>query len=141
MTATATSAWAAALTRLHLRALPHSTYVPVDAWLADPLAPSRLLHLQARGTRVRLAVHDASDLTTLLLRAECDCEEHRQAGAAGRPALRPGASPLAEVVYDGAAEAGWTGVAGGRLRRDEVAPLLLDLHARLEQGRRLRAAG
>lgn len=128
--------WADVLGARGLTALPHSTFVPVDAWLTDPRSPSRLLRLVARGTRVRLTAYDRSDLTTMLVRAECDCEEHRQAGAAGRPALRPAARPLTEVVYDGARRAGWTGVAAGLLAPDEVAPLLaglLDDLARLDR--------
>ena len=125
MTTTVTTpSWADVLATRGLRLLPQSQLVPIDAWLAAPRSPSRLLRLVARGTRVRLTVYDGSDLTTMLVRAECDCEEHRQAGAAGRPALRPGAAPLAEVVYDGARRDGWTGVAAGLLRPDEVAPVL-----------------
>jgi hypothetical protein len=138
-TSSTTGAWADALAALHLLPLPHSTYVPVDAWLLDRTSPDRLLHLRARGTTVRLTAYDARDLTSLLLRAECDCEQHRQAGAAGRLVLRPGARPLDAAVYDVAAEAGRTGVAAGLLRADDVAPLLLSLHADLTAGSALEA--
>lgn len=123
--------WDAVLTRHGLRALPHSRFVPLDVWLADGHAPATLLHLEARGTRVRVTAYDRSDLATLLLRAECDCEEHRMAGAVGRPVLRPGARPLAAAVHDGAEQSGWTGVEAGLLRRDGVAPLLDPLLDRL----------
>lgn len=132
-TTTLVTSWAHVLSAHGLRVLPQSQLVPIDAWLADPRTPSRLLRLLARGTTVRLLLHDRSDLTTLLLRAECDCEEHRLAGAAGRPTLRPGVSPLAEVVYDGAARAGWTGVQAGLLRPDGVAPVLDELLGALQR--------
>jgi hypothetical protein len=125
-TSLATS-WAHVLSAHDLRVLPRTQLVPIDAWLADPRTPARLLRLLARGTTVRLMAYDRSDLTTLLLRAECDCEEHRLAGAAGRSALRPDASPVAEVVFDGAERAGWTGVEAGLLRPDGVAPVLDEL--------------
>ena len=121
------TSWTDVTHRLGIRVLPHSRFVPVDAWLHDPRSPGRVLRLVARGTRVRLTAYDRGDLTTLLLRAECDCEEHRTAGASGRPALAPGSLPLAEAVYDGAARAGWSGVRAGLLRRDEVAPILVEL--------------
>ncbi len=127
------SSWADVLSARGLRVLPHSRFVPLDVWLVDPRDPSQLLHLLARGTRVRLAVYDRSDLTTLLLRAECDCEEHRLAGASGRPALRPGVTPVAEAVYDGAVRAGWSGIAAGLLRTEEVAPILDELYLELQQ--------
>ena len=125
MTTTVTTpSWADVLAAHALRVLPQSQFVPIDAWLTDLRSPSRVLRLTARGTRVRLTAYDRSDLTTMLVRAECDCEEHRQAGAAGRPSLRPGAAPVAEAVYDGAERAGWTGVAAGLMRPDDVAPVL-----------------
>jgi hypothetical protein len=126
------ASWADVLASRGLRALPQSQFVPIDAWLVYPRSPSHLLRLVARGTRVRLTSYDRSDLTTLLLRAGCDCEEHRQAGAAGRPGLRPGAAPAAEAVYDGAQHEGWTGVEAGLLRPDDVAPVLDGLLSLLE---------
>jgi hypothetical protein len=118
----------------HLRSegfavLPQSHAVPVDLWLRAP--EDRVLHLRARGTRLVLRAFEASDFTTVLLRAECDCEAHRAAGAAGRLVLTPGAHPVAEAAYDGAAEAGWTGVAAGLLRVPEAAGLFVLLLARL----------
>jgi hypothetical protein len=111
--------------------LPQSHNVPVDLWLREP--SGRVLHLRARGTRVVLRAYDGSDLTTVLLRAECDCAEHRTAGAAGRSVLAPGAEPLAEVQYDGAAEAGWTGVEAGLLRASEASGILVLLLSRLTE--------
>jgi hypothetical protein len=127
MTPLAPPRWHDVVTRRGLRVLPHSTVVPIDVWLADPRVPSRVVRLLARGTTVRLLSYDSSDLSALLLRSECDCEEHRLAGAAGRLVLRPGAEPLDEASYDGAARHGWTGVAAARLRLDEVAPILEEL--------------
>jgi hypothetical protein len=111
--------------------LPQSHAVPVDLWLRQP--DGRVLHLRARGTRLVLRVHEPSDLTTVLLRAECDCEAHRTAGAAGRLVLTPGATPSAEAVYDGAAEVGWTGVAAGLLGVADAAGILVLLLARLRK--------
>ncbi|HET6562169.1 MAG TPA: hypothetical protein VFG72_09860 [Marmoricola sp.] len=119
--------------------LPQSHAVPVDLWLREPTG--RVLHLRARGTRVALRAYEGSDFTTVLLRAECDCEEHRTAGAAGRIALTPGAQPMAEAEYDGAAEAGWTGAAAGRLGVVEAAELFVLLSARLPGSETLPGAG
>ncbi len=119
--------WHDALSRLGLRVLPHSSFVPIDVWLTDPRQPSLVLRLLARGTTVRLQAYDHDDLTALLLRSECDCEDHRLAGAAGRLALRPGATPVDEISYDGAGRRGWTGVAAALLGRDAVAPILEEL--------------
>jgi hypothetical protein len=110
--------------------LPQSHAVPVDLWLRQQ--DGRVLHLRARGTRLVLRGYERSDLTTVLLRAECDCEAHRAAGAAGRLVLTPGATPWAEAVYDGAAEVGWTGVAAGLIGAAEAAGILVLLLARLE---------
>ena len=52
---------------------------------------------------------EPSDLTTLLLRAACDCAEHRQAGATGRVVLNPGAVALEVHELDGAEVFGWRG--------------------------------
>ena len=104
-----------------LRVLPQSHLVPVDVWLAGP---GSLLHLTGRSTRVRLRTYSASDLTTLEVRSECDCRSHRDAGAAERVVLRPGALPTAEAVYDGAAHHGWTGVEAARLGVLELVPVL-----------------
>ncbi|GAA1912988.1 hypothetical protein [Nocardioides marmoribigeumensis] len=108
--------------------LPQSHLVPVDVWLrSGPV----LLHLSGRGTTVRLRRYAESDLAVALLRAECDCQSHREAGAAARVVLRPGAAPSASVAYDGAARHGWTGVEAARLRADELRPVLAELLADL----------
>ena len=124
MTPTTLAGWHDVLARRGLQLLPNSTFVPVDAWLVDPRTPSRVLRLLGRGTTVRLITYDRRDLCVLLLRSECDCEEHRLAGAVGRLVLRPGAESLEETSYDGAALHGWTGVTAALLRPDEVAPIL-----------------
>jgi hypothetical protein len=133
VTTSLSSSWVHVLRAHGLRALPHSRFVPVDAWLVDLRSPSLVLRLLARGTTVRLAAYERDDVTTLLLRAECDCEEHRLAGAAARAALRPAARPLTDAAYDGAARAGWTGVAAGLLRPDDVAPVLELLWRQLQE--------
>jgi hypothetical protein len=109
--------------------LPQSHAVPIDLWVREPAG--RVLHLRGRGTRLVLRAYESTDFTTVLLRAECDCEAHRVAGAAGRLVLTPGARPVAEAEYDGAAEAGWSGVAAGLLRVPEAAGLFVLLSARL----------
>ena len=102
--------WTRALTARGYAVLPSSHAVPVSLWLreGDPL-DGRVLHFGARGTRLRLSVYEPSDLTTLILRAACDCEEHRQAGAAGRVVLNPGAVAVEVHELDGAAVFGWRG--------------------------------
>ena len=131
--------WTERLRTAGLVVLPQSHAVPVDLWARD--ATGRVLHLRARGTRLVLRSYDPTDLTTVLLRAECDCAEHRTAGAAGRVVLTPGARPTAEAVYDGAAEAGWTGVAAGRLTAAEAAPLFEALLRRLVESATIPGAG
>lgn len=106
--ARAFAAWTELLRARGFVVLPASHRVPVELWLREP--SGHVLHLRARGTSIVLRRYDAADLTGLILRSECDCEAHRQAGAARRTVLAPGAMPLAEARYDGAAEHGWTGV-------------------------------
>jgi hypothetical protein len=132
-------AWADQLRADGFTVLPQSHAVPVDLWVRD--GTGRVLHLRARCTRVVLRAYEHSAFTTVLLRAECDCEAHRAAGAAGRLVLTPGARPLAEVEYDGAAEAGWSGVAAGLLRVGEAAGLFVLLSARLGDDATFWAAG
>ena len=117
--------WSTHLAARGLRVLPQSHLVPVDVWLRD--AAGTLLHLTGRGTTVRLRTYDESDLTVVLLRAECDCRSHREAGVAHRVALRPGAVPSVEVAYDGAARHGWTGVEAALLRPTGLGPILDEL--------------
>jgi hypothetical protein len=133
------AAWTDRLRADGFAVLPQSHVVPVDLWLRE--RSGRVLHLRARGTRVVLRAYDASDLTTVLLRSECDCTEHRTAGAAGRSVLNPGAVPVAEVDYDGAAEAGWTGVEAGLLRVDVASGILVLLLARLREEATFSGAG
>jgi hypothetical protein len=121
-TSPAWSRWTADLASRGLTVLPQSHLVPVDMWLLGPAG--ELLHLTGRGTTLRLRRYVESDLTGLLLRAECDCKSHREAGATARVALRPDAVPLASVAFDGAALRGWTGVHAAALRPAELAPLL-----------------
>jgi hypothetical protein len=73
---------------------------------------------------VVLRRYTAAALAGLILRSQCDCEEHRTAGAAARTALVPGAVPLAEAVYDGAQELGWVGYQAGLLDVPSAAVLL-----------------
>ncbi len=106
------SAWTAALAERGLTVLPSSHAVPVQLWARDRFG---VLRFTAQGTRVRLRRYAAADLTGLILRAECDCEEHRTAGAEVRTVLVPGATPLAEEVIEGHHEFGWTGIEAGLL--------------------------
>ena len=90
-----------------------------------------MLHFAARGTRLRLAAYRPSDLTTLLLRAACDCAEHRQAGATGRVVLNTGAVALEVHEIDGAKVFGWRGHEAALLPLQETAGLLESLLPRL----------
>lgn len=103
--------WLAALAREGHRVLAGSHAVPVRLWLQT--VDGAVLHFLARGTRLTLREHRAADLTAMVLRSECDCEEHRTAGAGVRTVLRPGATPTASAVFDGARELGWTSVEAG----------------------------
>jgi hypothetical protein len=117
----------ASLAPLGFSVLPQSHLVPVDVWLRE--ASGSVLHLSGRGTTLRLRSYDASDLTAVLLRSECDCRAHREAGAAHRVALSPGARPVSEAAYDGAARHGWTGVEAAVLRGEALAAVLRELLA------------
>lgn len=130
---TAFAAWTQALAARGFVVLPASHAVPVELWLREPAGT--VLHLRARGTTLALRRHAAADLTGLLLRAECDCAEHRTAGARARSVLRPGAVPLAEAVLDGADAFGWRGVEAGLLDVAGAAPLFDALLERLGEGR------
>jgi hypothetical protein len=126
--------WTRALTARGYTVLPGSHAVPVSLWLreGDPIE-GRVLHFLARGTRLRLTVHRPTDLTTLLLRAACDCAEHRQAGATARLALNPGTAPLEEHELDGAEVFGWRGHEAALLPLRETAGVLESLLARLPE--------
>jgi hypothetical protein len=94
--------------------LSNSHAVPVELWLREA-GSGTVLVFRSRGTRVTLRRYAATDITGLLLRSECDCAAHREAGATRRTTLAPGATPLAEAVYDGADELGWVGYQAGLL--------------------------
>ena len=70
-------------------------------------------------------------MTTLILRAACDCAAHRQAGAAGRLALNPGATPLELHELDGAEVFGWRGHEAAMLPLHQSAGILESLLPRL----------
>ena len=126
------ASWTRALSARGFGVLPSSHAVPVSLWLrdGDPVS-GRVLHFGARGTRLRLAVYRPSDLTTMILRAECDCEEHRQAGATGRIVLNPGAAPLEVHELEGASVFGWRGHEAALLSLQEAAGVFESLLARL----------
>lgn len=107
------TAWVASLSARGHSVLAASHAVPIQLWLRRQ--DGSVLHFLARGTRVSLRQYDAADLTSLVLRSECDCEEHRTAGAGARTVLRPGSVPSAELVFDGAETLGWTGYEAGLL--------------------------
>lgn len=104
--------------------------VPVQLWLRAP-GGRDVLHFLARGTRLTLRRYDAGDLTALILRSACDCEEHRTAGAGVRQVLAPGAVATAEAGFDGAAELGWrsyeAGLAGVPFAAEVFAGLLAEI--------------
>lgn len=126
------ASWTAALSARGLRVLPSSHVVPVEIWARDQ--QGSVLHFRARGTSVTLRRYEASDLTGLILRSECDCEEHRVAGAGQRTVLRPGAVPSVEQRVDGATEFGWSSFEAGLIDVPTAAALfdrlLGDLTAR-----------
>jgi hypothetical protein len=107
------AAWTTALTARGFTVLPSSHAVPIELWLRT--RRNEVLHLRARGTSVTLRRYPAAALAGLILRSECDCEEHRRAGATTRTTLMPGAVALSEAVYDGADELGWVGYQAGLL--------------------------
>ena len=134
------ASWTRALGARGYGVLPASHAVPVSLWLRGDDGPGegRVLHFSARGTRLRLVAYRPSDLTTLILRAACDCEEHRQAGATGRVALNPGAEPVEVHELDGARVFGWRGHEAALLPLQEAAGILESLLPRLTPHRTLR---
>lgn len=106
-------AWISGLTARGFTVLPSSHAVPVQLWLRDD--SGRVLHFLARGTRLSLREYLASDLTGMILRSECDCAEHRTAGAGRRTVLVPGATPVAEATFDGERVLGWSSIEAGLL--------------------------
>ncbi len=124
--------WVADLSARGHAVLAASHAVPVQLWLREPGDHGTVLHYLARGTRVTLRRYAATDLTALVLRAECDCEEHRTAGAGSRTVLTPGATPVAEVVLDGAKEFGWSGAEAGLMDVATAAELFEELRTVLD---------
>lgn len=124
--------WVADLSARGYAVLAASHAVPVQLWLREPGERGSVLHFLARGTTVTLRRYDATGLTTLVLRSECDCEEHRTAGAGSRTVLTPGAVPVDEVVLDGAEAFGWTGIEAGLLDVPSAAELFAELRLELE---------
>lgn len=124
--------WVADLSARGHAVLAASHAVPVQLWLREPGDHGTVLHYLARGTRVTLRRYAATDLTALVLRAECDCEEHRTAGAGSRTVLTPGATPVAEVVLDGATEFGWSGAEAGLMDVATAAELFEELRTVLD---------
>lgn len=127
--------WTRALAARGFTVLPASHAVPISLWLREPdpagdPTADRVLHFTARGARFRLAAHRPSDLTTLILRSACDCEEHRTAGGAGRVVLNPGRAPIEVHELDGAAVFGWTGHEAALVPVPEVAGIFESLLAR-----------
>jgi hypothetical protein len=123
--------WTAALSARGWTVLSPSHAVPVQLWLRSG---DTVLHLLARGTRVVLRRYDASDLTGVILRSECDCSEHRTAGATSRTVLAPGTAPRGEVVLDGRTAFGWTAHEAGLLDVPAVAGIFESLVARMSVG-------
>jgi hypothetical protein len=113
------------LARRGLTVLPASHPVPVLLWLRT--AEDDVLLVTARGTRIALRAYRSEDLTAVLLRSECNCPEHRKAGAAWRTVLRPGAEPWHEAWLDGADRHGWRGYEAGLLTAAEAMPYVEEL--------------
>lgn len=126
------ASWTRALRARGFGVLPASHAVPVSLWLYDgDMGGGRVLHFTARGTRLTLTVWRPTDLTTLLLRAACDCAEHRQAGATGRAVVNPGAVPVERHELDGAEVFGWRGHEAALLPLQDAAGIFESLLARL----------
>jgi hypothetical protein len=123
------AAWVAALSARGHAVLAASHAVPIQLWLRRH--DGTVLHFLARGTRVTLRQYDAGSLTSLVLRSECDCEEHRTAGAGARTVLTPGAVPVDEVVFDGAQALGWSGYEAGLLDLGTAAEMFEEMSAQL----------
>lgn len=126
--------WTAALSARGWTVLRPSHPVPVQLWLR---AGDEVRHFFARGTRFVLRSYSSSDLTSMILRAECDCAEHRTAGAGHRTVLVPGAVPLDEVVLDGRATFGWSTYEAGLADVPTAAGVLESLLARSAERQRL----
>ncbi len=122
--------WTAALAARGWTVLGPSHAVPVELWLRSG---ETVLHFRARGTRLVLRRYAASDLTVLILRSECDCAEHRTAGAGSRAVLTQGSVPDDEVVLDGRTAFGWTSYEAGLLDVPTAAGVFESLLARLGQ--------
>lgn len=134
MTPLTFAGWTRALQSRGYDVLAASHAVPVSLWLVEPAVAgraSRVLHFSARGTRLRLAAYRSTDLTTLLLRAACDCADHRQAGATGRVVLNPGTEPSESHEIDGSSVFGWRGHEAASLTLAESAGFLESLLTRL----------
>ena len=125
------AAWTTALTERGFTVLPSSHAVPAQLWVRE--REGGVLHFTARGTAVTLRRYRGNDLTGMILRAECDCEEHRAAGAGQRTVLVPGATPLAEQVIDGRSEFGWSGIEAGLLDVPSASTLFDSLLADLSE--------
>jgi hypothetical protein len=123
--------WVGALSGRGHSVLAATHAVPIQLWLRR--RDGSVLHFLARGTRVTLRRYDASDLTSLVLRSECDCEQHRTAGAGSRTVLNPGAVPSGEVVFDGAEALGWTGYEAGLLDVATAAAMFDEMSAELAE--------
>jgi hypothetical protein len=126
--------WTASLAARGWTVLSPSHAVPVSLWLRSG---DTVLHLSARGTRVVLRRYAGRDLLGLILRSQCDCADHRTAGASLRLALASTAVPLDEVVLDGAATFGWTSYEAGLVDVPTAAGIFESLLARLTNGERL----
>jgi hypothetical protein len=126
--------WTAALSARGWTVLSPSHAVPVQLWLR---AGDDVWHFFARGTRLVLRRYDASDLTTMILRSECDCAEHRTAGAGHRTVLAPGAVPVDELGFDGRTTLGWSTYEAGLVDVPTAAGILESLMARSAERQRL----
>jgi len=122
------ASWTAALSARGWTVLSPSHAVPVQLWLRNG---DEVLHLLARGTRVVLRRYAATDLTAMILRSQCDCAEHRTAGAGARTVLAPGVAPHSEVALDGRTAFGWTSHEAGLLDVPTAAGIFESLHAQL----------
>lgn len=116
-TPTTLSEWADDLRRRwDLHVVGTATTVPVRLLATTHGA---VVEFTGTGTRLRLRVHEPSVLQYVALTSDCDCGVHHadpyRTSPTTKVVLDPSAAPRQELVRDGAALYGWTGVRAATL--------------------------
>jgi hypothetical protein len=110
-----------------LRLLPGSFAVPVNLLVVLP--DSSVAHFTARGTTLRLAIHEPQALTSVVVAPDCGCGKHHAPSGPSRMTLRSDAVPVVERTIDGELAFGWTGHEAGLLRLTDAAAYFFELLA------------